>query len=191
MRKIITGVIGIILTLTVAGGVAYAAFTAQAEVLGTSFNAGTPGLLVSLGSGYLPTQTATSPWLFQHLYPGFGSDASKFTHLYLKNSSDSVALTITGKLRDVVTETPAGSWNILKDKVWVGITLDSDTSQSTGWQKLSDWNSTGFTLPGGSLAIGAEQHYRFYVQVDPSAGNEIKGAGISDVNFDFVGTQTP
>lgn len=191
MRKIISGMLGIVMTASVVGGVAYAAFSSTASVEGVSFSSGDANLLVSLdNSNYSVTQNASSTWEFSGLYPNYGVANDKSRDMFLKNTSTSdISLSVLGKLRSGVLEATAGDWNVLKDKVWVLVALSSDINTNTGWHSLAEWNSSGFTLPGGSIAKDAYEHYVFYVRVDGSAGNEISNAGISGVNFDFTGTQ--
>lgn len=187
MRKIITGVIGIILTLTVAGGVAYAAFTSQASVLGVAFNSGTAYLKVWNSSIY--TDSWDSGWNFSGLYPGYNGEASPKT-FWLKNDSNvAINLAVTGKLRDGVT----GDWSALSPYVQVAIRPVGDGAGLV-YHTLAQWNTPGgYPIDGGfgAIAQGIERQYNYYVKVDPLADSSIASKSLTGVNFDFTGTQNP
>ncbi len=195
MNKIIAGIVGLALAVGVMGVSAKALFTSQATASSVEFSTGGADLLIWDGAAFV-TEYNPSNLLFTNMYPGFGgtgldlAHSTKFQTLFLKNnSSAAIGLIVKGKLRDGVTESPAGAWTILKDKGFVKITLASDFGTSTGWKSLSEWNATGFDLPSNPIAQGAQQDYLFYVRVDGSSGNEIAGQSISAVHFDFTGTQ--
>jgi len=179
LKKIISGAIGIILTLSVAGGVAYAAFTSQASVLGVSFESGTPLLQVWNGSTYVSEWT--SGWNFNNLYPNFTATPTDF---WLQNSSTApISMNIHAKLRDGVT----GDWTDYSNDVQVAITDFGVAPVNADWHSLATWNTTGFDI-NGPLAQGAQHHYSFNVKVPASAGNEIVSQTLSGVNFDFTGS---
>lgn len=180
MKKILSGILGLALTLTVVGGVAYAAFSTQASVLGTEFSTGTPSLQLWNGSGYV---SEWSPgWIFSGLYPGYITSPTDF---YLYNNGNTGLMNITGHLRNGVS----GDWASFSDNVKVGISIYPTAitdPTSTDWHTLGEWNSNNYTL--GAIAQGAQVHYNFNVMVPSGAGNELIGKTLSGVNFDFTGT---
>lgn len=183
MKKILSGVLGIVVVASVVGGVAYAAFSSQASVLGTSFSTGSADLRIWDSDSY--EQSWTANWTFSGLYPGLVSTPTNF---WLKNTSDSpVSFSVKATLRSGVT----GDWGELSPIVKVAIT-NSATPPAIGdgaWKTLAQWNSPGAYEIDAELAKDEETQYYFHVYTDVSAGNEIAGKTLSGVNFDFVGTQ--
>jgi len=184
MNKIFAGILGLMLVVGVTSGTAYALFSSKATASGVTFATGNADLRIYDGDSWEPDWNPS--FNFSNLYPGY----TDFQPLYLKNVSTSpISLTVVGKLLPGATETPAGSWDLLKDVVKVNVWLSG--VGETGYQSLNDWNTTGFTLPGGAIAQNTQQNYRFYVQVDSSATDTIASKSISDIVFEFTGTQTP
>ena len=179
MKKIISGILGIVLIAGVVGGAAVAAFTSKATVGGVTFATGNADLKVYNGTEWV-NDWSPSNFNFAGMYPAY----ENYKMLYLKNMSTSpIALTVKGTLRNGVI----GDWAALKDKVSVNVWLSADNN--TGYHSLADWNSTGYELQGGNLAQNEQKNYRFYVMVDPSADNTLATKNLSGVNFDFTGTQ--
>lgn len=173
---------------------AFALFSSTATVSGVTFSTGNADLQVWDGSTWVADWTSPT-FNFSNMFPGYGGTgasegtSTSYQTMYLKNlSTSAIALNIVGTLRNGLTETPAGSWDALKDQVMVAVLL-SDWSGGTGWHTLNEWYTTGYTLPGGSLAQNTQREYRFYVRVNGAAGNEIATKGLTLVNFDFLGTQ--
>ena len=195
MKKIIAGIVGTLLTIGVAGGAAYALFSSQATAGSVIFATGDANLQLWNGSNWVPIWNPSS-FNFSGMYPGYGgtgadqANSTQFQQFFLRNFSTSpITLSVFAKLRDGVTESAPGAWDVLKDKVLVAILLP-DWSGGTGWHTLNEWNTTGHALPGSPIGQGLQQEYRFYVRVDGAAGNEIKGQSLSNIQFDFNGTQT-
>jgi hypothetical protein len=185
MRKILTGFMGLVMVSAVVGGVAYAAFSSQASVLGTSFSTGSADLQVGAGVSPAFASTFAPNWVFSGLYPGLVSTPTSFQ---LRNNSTSpVAFSITGSLRPGVT----GDWGPLSSVVKVAITT-SATAPAVGdpaWKTLAEWNAPGAYSIDANLPQNIERLYYFHVYTDSAAGNEIAAKSLTGVNFDFVGTQ--
>lgn len=186
MKKILFGIVGIFLVVGVAAGAARAVFFSKATAGGVTFATGDANLQIynyTTDAGESSWGDTWSPsFNFQNMYPGF----EEYQILTLRNKSTSpITLAVTGKLADG----GAGDWNDLKDVVKVEIYYSS--SSRTGYHTLAEWNSTGFTLPGTALAQYAQKNYRFYVMIDKSVGNEVKGKSLTGLSFEFTGTQTP
>lgn len=183
MRKILSGMLGIVMSASVVGGVAYAAFSSTASVEGVSFSTGDATLSVWDGDSY--ESVFTSGWSFSGLYPGATGTPQSF---WLKNTSTvAVTLGLTGKLRNGVV----GDWDAFKNNVEISITNFGVVSP-TLWYDLETWNSGTPQFDSGStlvLSQGQEQQYQMHVRVKPEAGNEIENKTLSGVNFDFTGTQ--
>jgi len=185
MRKILTGFMGLVMVSAVVGGVAYAAFSSQASVLGTSFSTGSANLQVGAGESPAFASTYTPSWVFSGLYPGLVSTPTTFQ---LKNSSTSpVSFSVTGTLRSGVT----GDWGPLSSVVKVAITTSASAPAvgNSAWKTLAEWNSPGGYVIDSQLTQNEETLYYFHVYTDSAAGNEIAAKTLSGVNFDFVGTQ--
>lgn len=192
MQKIISGFLGLVLVLTVVAGVAYAAFSSQASVSGVTFATGNAALQISKTGGEDWNSTIDfANTIFLGLFPL----AERTQEFDLKNNSSSViSLDLAAKLRDGVTETTPGDWDALKDKISISFEwwdVATSTYQTTGWATLNQWNTPGYPLEGGSLAPGATRWYRFHVKVADATSAEIAGKSISNVFFDFTGTQAP
>lgn len=186
MKKIIFSVLAIMLAVATASGAAFALFSSTATVSGVTFSAGNANLQVYNNAGGWTSDYSPSNFLFENMYPGY----TTFQTFSLKNSSlSNIGLKINAKLRDGGVETPAGSWNTLKDKVSVRFTNSDGTVALTGWAPLSYWNSTGADFSDTNLTMGDYRWYRIEVSVDASAGNEISETGLSGMKFDFLGTQ--
>jgi len=186
MRKILSGMLGIVMTAAVVGGVAYAAFSSTASVEGVSFSTGDATLLVWDGDSY--ESVFTSGWTFSSLFPGATGTPQSF---WLKNTSDvAVDLALTGKLRDGVV----GDWTVFKNNVEIAITDFGEGPGGTDWYDLETWNAGTAAFDAGSnfvLSQGEEQQYTMHVRVKSTAGSEMENQTLSGVNFDFTGTQTP
>jgi predicted ribosomally synthesized peptide with SipW-like signal peptide len=186
MKKIITGFLGLVVVAGLVGGAAYALFSSQATASGLEFATGNANLQISVdGNYYYPVWNFGNAF-FDGLFPG--SDVTG-TQFLLKNSSSSnFALTLTG----VLTSGGSGDWGALKDVVTVGFDYFNGTWQSApGFATLDQWNTIGYTLPGGNLANGDQRWYRIHVQVPSTADNSIANKSLTGAIFTFTGTQVP
>ncbi|MBP7119429.1 hypothetical protein KBA63_05090, partial [Candidatus Woesebacteria bacterium] len=85
MRKILSGMLGIVMTASVVGGVAYAAFTTTATVNGINITAGTASLVVGSNSGNLATIFPANLSI-SNVFPGFGILDNQTTTFVVKNT---------------------------------------------------------------------------------------------------------
>ncbi len=194
MRKILFGFLGIMMVVAVVAGTARALYFSTATVGGVTFATGNADLKAWNGSEWV-TDYTPSNLLFSNMFPGYGgtganeTTSTKYVAFTLRNMSTSaISLDVVGKLLPGGVENPAGSWNVLKDKVYVAVVLP-DWTAGTGWHTLNEWYITGDALPGGPLAQNSQREYRFYVRVDGTAGNEISGFSVSNMVYEFTGTQ--
>ncbi len=184
MNKIVTGILGLLLVVGVTSGTAYALFSSTATASGVTFATGNADLKIWDGNAWAKDWSPS--FTFNNLYPGYNN----YQPLHLKNESTSpIGLTIKGILMPGATENPAGAWNTLKDVVKVNIWLSG--VGETGYKTLNEWNTTGFDLPGGAIPQNQQKDYRFYVLIDSSADNTIAGQSLSNIVFQFTGTQAP
>lgn len=192
MRKILSGMLGIVMTAAVVGGVAYAAFTTQATVEGISIASGDASLQVYDGFNYTPNWDTGLD--LTGVFPGYTEN----TILQVKNMETSVvSLNVTAKL----TSALSGWGGDLTYATLVDVQLDSDPGEHTGFKSLAAWNAGEVTLPGGALAPSEVRDYRVVVQIGPTyldgplignaVGNEILGESITGITFTLTGTQTP
>jgi hypothetical protein len=186
MKKILFGIVGIFLTVSMVAGAARAVFFSTATAGGVTFATGDANLQIYNYTTNLGEASWGDTWSpsfnFQNMYPGF----EEYQILTLRNKSTSpITLGVTGKL----AAGGSGNWNDLKDAVQVKIYYDG--SHHTGYHTLTEWSTTGFALPSTALAQYAQKNYRFYVKIDTSVGNEIKGKSLTGLSFEFTGTQTP
>ncbi len=190
MRKILSGMLGLIMTTAVVGGVAYAAFSTTATVEGISISAGNAALEI-FDSGHV---SKAADWVtglnLQNVYPGF----QQSTTFSLKNNSTSaISLAITGQL------TAAANWPNLNEAVEVAVN-DSTNTTGTGWITLKQWNAAPVTFPGAAIAPNTETTYNVFVRVPTvysagtalagqPVGNEINGLSLNNIVFTLTGTQ--
>ncbi len=206
MKKIILGILGIFVVTAVVAGSAYALFSSQATVSGISVEAGTVGLQVrGMGTSYATNWNTA--FAITGLKPGFGVAASldptKSLDMYLQNTSSDVDFNVTMKL----TTLPSQWGNYLTFGTQVLVQDSDNLANTTGWMSMPQWANGEVTLPGGSIAKGAEKKYYVYIRVPfaygdnesgytggPSAGtlvgNEIVGQMLSGGVFTITGTQT-
>lgn len=185
MKKITLSIMAIAMTLAVVTTSASALFSSTATVSGVTFSTGNATLQVWNGSTWVADYNPGN-FLFQDMFPSY----TGYQTFYLKNNSTSnIALGINAKIRNGATQNPAGAWNVLKDVVEVSFyDVDMD-APATGWASLSYWNTTGANFVTAPIAKGAQRQYRVDVRVSASAGNEISNTSLSDMKFDFTGTQ--
>lgn len=185
MKKILSGILGLALTLTVVGGVAYAAFTSTASVHGITIETASTGLTVGSHGGSL-SDNFDAGLNLTGLVPGYGIDNSKFTSFDVSNgSTDSINLKLFGQLTHVDSGWGTGLEN------WVEVAVNNATDTAgTGYHTLADWNSTGFDFPGPAIAPGITT-YKVYVRVPSDAPNSIQGKSMTNITFVITGTQTP
>jgi hypothetical protein len=185
MRKILSGMLGIVMTASVVGGVAYAAFTTTGTVSGINITAGNaaieigPDLAGATSNSFITGLTITG------VYPGFGISNDQFTTFVVENTG-SVSLAISAQL------TAATGWGTtganLKNYVEVAVNT-ADDSGTTGWHTLADWNAGSFNFPGAAIASLGNTTYKVYVRVPADAPNAIQSEHLEDITFTLTGTQ--
>ncbi|MBP9687151.1 hypothetical protein KBD68_00640 [Candidatus Woesebacteria bacterium] len=184
MRKILSGMLGIVMTASVVGGVAYAAFTTTATVNGINITAGTASLVVGSNSGNLATIFPANLSI-SNVFPGFGILDNQTTTFVVKNTG-TVNLAISAQLTD------ATGWNDvgadLKNNVEVAINTADNTS-GTGYHTLVEWNAGQIAFPGIAVTPNEERTYNVYVRVPASAPNSIQGQSLTNITFTLTGTQ--
>jgi len=185
MKKIITSLMAVVLTVGLVAGSAYALFSNNVDVGGLTITTGNADLKIwnngSWQDGFNP-----SDFVFKDLYPG----VTKKVAFSLKNSSlSAISLKLAGKISSVGSQSPADSWEKLKDHVFVQITDQANGNNLTGgWRTIKDWNA-GVVAIGDSLSQNQSKWYNFELKVDSGAGNEISGRSLTYMTFQFTGTQ--
>ena len=179
MKKILAGILGVLLVVGVVSGSAAALFSATANVNNVAIRAGTAGLEFSPNDSTWSTSYEFPDWLADNVYPGYANSAT----FYVKNtSSANIGLKVSAQLMSA-----AYGWNEFKDvtNVWIG---DSAGSVGSGYYTLTDWNlsakDTQMVVPsgGGSTPMG------IFFNISSGAGNGIANQGIS-TDWVLTGTQ--
>jgi hypothetical protein len=194
MRKILAGVIGMLILVATISGSAYALFSSNVTVTGVTFATGTASLQVLNPSTGNWGTNWYSGWNFSGLYPGATGTAA--TDIQLRNNSTAaITMAITGAL----TNTGTG-WNSSNLKYAIEVRFEDVTAGGvySSWNTLSQLNASPATLPN-TIAQGASRTYRLHYRVSttyvdgPSVGtavgNEIAGQSLTDLGFTFTGTQ--
>ena len=175
----------IAIALAVVTTSAAALFSSTATVSGVTFSTGNATLQVwNKTTSTWVSDFTPSDFLFQDMYPGYSTFQ---TFSLMNNSTSNIKLTLNAKLHNGATQDPSNSWETLKDKVEVRF-ANSGGSGLTGWATLNYWNTTGHNFDTG-LAKGEHRWYRIEVRVAAGAGNEISEKHLTNMQFDFTGTQ--
>lgn len=185
MKKITLSILAIAMTLAVVATSASALFSSTATVSGVTFSTGNATLQVWNGSAWVADYNPGN-FLFQNMFPSYTGSQM----FYLKNNSTSnITLGINAKIRNGATENPSGSWDVLKNVVEVSFFDVGMGASASGWASLNYWNTTGANFLTAGIAPGAQRQYRVDVRVIGSAGNEISNTSLTNMKFDFTGTQ--
>lgn len=184
MRKILSGLLGVVMTASVVGGVAYAAFTTTGTVNGINITAGSASL--NVGGAVDPISSTFNAGLtLSAVYPGYGVANDKVTTFVVKNTG-TVNLAISAQL------TAADGWTTtganLKNYVEVAVNA-SDDSSGTGYHTLADWNAGTIAFPGTAVTPNENRTYKVYVRVPASAPDSIQGEHLENIGFTLTGTQ--
>lgn len=174
MKKIISGILGILMVTAVVGGTAYALFTDKATVNGISITAGTAKLLVN-------GKDNINAAIGETVFPGYFEEAD-FT---LENvSTVGVDMNVSARLIS------ANGWATspdLRDSVQVRIGTGGNFG---AWYTLQEWNDSARSLIGGELvAQDGPRTYTVQMRVLSSVGNEIFGEALTNITYELTGTQ--
>lgn len=178
MKKIIAGIIGLLLVVGVTSGAAYALFFSTVKVNNVAISAGTSGLEFSTNGEDWYTDFTFPDLLAENVAPGYHDHAT----FYLKNTSSAdIKLALKARL----VSAPEG-WSVFANNmtVWLG---NSAGSQGSGYFTLTDWNSVerdlNITIPKGDTA-----DMGIYVDIPSTVGNDIAGQTLR-TNWEITGTQ--
>jgi len=192
MNKILISILGIILTIGVVSGTAYALFSDTATVSGVTLTTGSADLKINDADSLPAVALSTS-----NTYPGW-IDGQPFK---LTNASTSpIALDVTSRITS-----KTGSWTTLSPVVEVAIVEYSDAGQaagavaaknpaagtwtaSTGWKSLADWYAVTPTVIGTTIDQSTDHYFVMWGRIPTTAGNEISGLTVS-TNWVLTGTQ--
>ena len=182
MKKIIFSFLAIALTIGVVSGTAYALFFDTATVAGISVSAGSADIKIS-GDGTNYDDNAPNIGVnIPNIFPGYQMNDNFFVQ---NVSVSNISLDITGQLTSA-----GGDWGDLSPKLWLKIDDASNSSFTTGWLTLAQWNNAAISLPNNPLANNASREYIAYFQVDPAATSaEIAGKSLTNITFVLTGTQ--
>lgn len=183
MKKIITSLMAVVLTVGLVAGSAYALFSDTVKVSGLTFSTGNADLVVYDGGTTIPIQdfVPTLNSALKNLYPGWHD----YTVMDFKNNSSSnISLSLKGKIT-----AHGGNWDELKDVIQVALSSTGtyDNPPTTGWLTLAQWESAARPF-GNDLAKTEKTPYKFFVRVPSVADNTIAGKSVT-INFEFTGTQ--
>lgn len=181
MRKIITGILGSAVVVSLVAGMAIAQFSSSATMTNVSFATGNADLRIWDNTTY--ASTWDSGINLTDMYPGYEAPP---VNMWLKNNSSApIALNLSMALTD-----GGANWgNTLKDNVEAYVANATDTA-NTGWKTLSDWNTNPASLPDGALGQGNERMYKVYFRLSPLADNDEADSTLPGVEFTLTGVQS-
>lgn len=191
MRKILTGFLGLFVTIGLVAGVGYALFSSTVNLNGMVLGTATPGLKVSLdGTNYYPSLDLTNI-RFAPLLPG----EMDWGEIWVRNTSNGGTDKLDMNLQARITAA-GGDWGVLKDAVQMRVCVykditgyNCDETQATNWLTLAQWNANPITLPANPLEQGLFEKFTIVFRVPSSYGNEIAGKQITGMNIELTGTQ--
>lgn len=192
MKKILLGIVGVIMTVGLVSGAAYALFSDTVEVKGISIASGNADLQMKVGNSYEDSVdlTAFSSWT-SGLYPG-KADWGSF--VLRNNSTSDIGLKLSMKLTAA-----DGNWNSNNLKKVVEFYIADDSSKPshayTSWYTLEEWNAADRPF-NVTLAQNEEKTFRIYYRVRTTykdsgnpVGNEVAGKSVTGIKFLITGTQ--
>lgn len=194
MKKILLGVLGLLVAGSVTFATARALFTATATVNSIHIRAGTAGLEVGPDAQNTSTTwNLGNDWLVDGFYPGWGEANDKNTNIVVENTGNSVPMSIKAQL----TSANSADWaNDLKYAVEVAVNRGGD---STGYYSLLQWNEGAISLPGTidplntatyTVYMRVPRNYGFGYYGGKEVGNEIAGKYLQSIEFTLTGTQS-
>ena len=178
MRKILMGLMAIVLIAGVTTATGYAVFTATATVNNVAFTTGTAGLQFAPNNNGVPGTYSSSytfpTYLVTNVFPGYTSGTQ---YVWVENTSSSnISLALSAQL---VSAT--GDWGVLNSV--------ANMSIGTVSGPLVNWNGADVPL-NVTLTPGQQMFLPVVFSISSSAGNEISGKSLI-TNWVITGTQTP
>lgn len=193
MKKVIFSLISILTAVSIVSASAFALFSDTAELRGITFATGNADLLVGVNSNDLRETypVLASDFQFLELAPGKNNIDNPQPMVLKNNSSSPIKLSVNGKLNNLFSQIPAGSFNLLKDVVKMAVVDSNNSLQPTDWHSLNDWVATEQVIltDANALNQGEIRNFNVYVMVDESASNNISGKTLANIKFDLIGTQ--
>lgn len=183
MKKIFSSFLLIALVIASVSLSAYALFTSTANIGGLTFSTGNADLQISTDA-LTWSNSVNLPSLYENMTPDFSSSQD----LYLKNISQSnIGLSIFTQLIDSSPTANESAWGVIGGKINLSFQKLVDSSWTDiASGSLSQWKDTGFAFD--SLAIDSTRNYRMQVTLS-GIENEDAGQVLSDLSFNFTGTQ--
>lgn len=188
-----------VLVVLSVSGAALALFTDTASIKGITFATGTVDLLVGPSPTDLRQNWAVlgSDFQFLNLFPGYTNLSTPQKMSLKNNSSVGLNLKIDGKIDNLFSQIPPGSFNVLKDVVYMGV-IDTDDASPVDISDprmftLNEWVSTSHEIVDNANALtpGEIENYNVIVMVDPAATNSISNKVLANLKFDLIGIQAP
>lgn len=191
MNKITSGILGLVVSVSLVSAVAYAAFSDTVTVSGIEITTGGVNLQIqgnfNGAYGSIEENINLGNTGLNTLSPG----ESDWAHFRLYNvNTDDIDLELSAQLISAGSE-----WNSLKDWVQVDI-YELDPSDDTTREvdpiasgTLAEWNTGSIAWTGDDLVAGTDRDYHAVFTLDVDAPNSAAGKTLSDIVFDIVGTQ--
>lgn len=189
MKKILTGILGIILVISVVSASAYAVFSSQATLTGLTVASGNANITIGDGTGpngvkTLPLNSATLP----KLYPGIVFTLPVNIHFHNESTAD-IDLKVKGQ---ITAWSAPGAWNELADNVLVDVKNVTDNSGYVTYT-LRQWHDAPRALPGNPLPYGDWAHnnkaYEIRLRVPSNVGNEMANQVLNNIKMTVTGEQ--
>lgn len=177
MRKIIAGIIGLVLVAGVTSGTAVAMFSSAVKVNNVAISAGSANLEFS-GDGETWTKNYTfAPNALQRIIPG---SKTALTFWVRNTSTAAVPLALSAKITAAT-----GDWEAFAPNVYVAFADDSTTGTA---KSLAAWNGTDNQLSITVAPDGARKRMTMEFSVPVATGDEIADRQVS-TNWEITGTQ--
>lgn len=178
MTKILSGVMGIVMTGAVVTASAYALWSAQATVSGFNFETGSLSLLVSKDNSTFENSINVSEWSITNAFPGQTWDDT----LWLQNDS-SEPLAIQAQL------VSADVWDAnLAEYVELAAVPQGETLEEEDYKTLNEWNTTPQVF-AGELPADTTISVQTFLRLSEDAPSSVQNAMLENVTFTITGTQ--
>ena len=178
MKKIITSIFAIVLTVAAVSGVAYAVFSDDVAVTNIAFTTGNADLQFSDGSTGWKDSYNFPALLAENVYPGYNDYATFYVR---NNSSSDISLALSTRLISATND-----WGVLSPIARVSIRNEWG-SAIVDYKNLTWWNA-GERQLGVVLAQDVEKEMRIYLDVPTSADNSISNKKVT-TGWVLYGTQ--